>query len=313
MIPDLNKCFILFVVWSFLSTILLSDEPVRSSWKSFDSSHFPFSKWPSKEKLKPNAVLIGVHGFSGAASDFNNLGAHLSNQGVSLYAYELRGQGNDPEESSVGDIVSVEHWYKDLNSFIKKVHKETPEAPIFLYGESLGSLIVMHGFPYLDDFIREKIKGVIYASPLIALPGELPPVKNFIVRIAMFLFPKMKISIRSLASNQNTKVTSETDHWEQMAKTPHFVPKYTLRALGSIEALVYSSKEAGPKISKPTLILYPGKDVFTRPDQVDEFFGILKFKDKTKYLFKESHHLLAFDKEKNKLFNIVEKWIKDRS
>ena len=171
----------------------------------------------------------------------------------------------------------------------------------------------MHGFPYLDDSIREKIKGVIYASPLIALPGELPPVKNFIVRIAMFLFPKMKISIRSLASNQNTKVTSDTDHWEQMAKTPHFVPKYTLRTLGSIEALVYSSKETGPKISKPTLILYPGKDVFTRPDQVDEFFGILKFKDKTKYLFKESHHLLAFDKEKNKLFNIVEKWVKDRS
>ena len=70
MIPDLNKCFILFVVWSFLSTILLSDEPLRSSWKSFDSSHFPFSKWNEaldsgaldlhqilKSALDPNSVL----------------------------------------------------------------------------------------------------------------------------------------------------------------------------------------------------------------------------------------------------------------
>ena len=95
-------------------------------------------------------------------------------------------------------------------------------------------------------------------------------------------------------------------------KTPHFVPKYTLGTLGSIEDLVYSSKEVAPIITKPTLILYPGKDVFTRPDQVDKFFGNLKSKDKTKHLFKESHHLLAFDKEKERLFEIVEQWINKR-
>ena len=312
MISNLSKVFFIFLVWSYLSNLVLSNEPAKATWQSFDKANFPFSKWLPKNKANPKAVLIGIHGFSGAASDFNNLGTYLSNQNISLYAYELRGQGNDPDQSRVGDIASVEHWYKDLNSFIKKVHKETGDAPIFLYGESLGSLIIMHGNSYLDESIQETIKGVIYASPLIALPGELPPVKNFIVRLAMFLFPKMKISIKSLASNQNAQVTSETDHWEQMAKTPHFVPKYTLRTLESIEDLVYSSKEVAPRITKPTLILYPGKDVFTRPDQVDQFFGNLKSKDKKKHLFKESHHLLAFDKEKERLFEIVEQWINKR-
>ena len=312
MIPNLNKVLLIFFVWFCLSGFLSSNEPVKSSWESFDGSDFAYSKWLPKNTIDSKVVLIGVHGFSGAASDFTNLGAYLSKQGISLYAYELRGQGNDPDPKRVGDIASVEYWYKDLNSFITSVHKEDKDASIFLYGESLGSLIIMHSFSHLDDSFSSNIKGVIYASPLIALPGELPPVKNFIVRVAMFLFPKMKISIKSLASSQNAQVTSETDHWEQMAKTPHFVPKYTLRTLGSIENLVYSSKEVAPRIKKPTLILYPGKDVFTRPDQVDKFFKNLKFKDKKKYLFKDSHHLLAFDKEKEKLFKIVERWINER-
>ena len=193
------------------------------------------------------------------------------------------------------------------------MRKEIGSVPIFLYGESLGSLILMHGFSEISEENKEQIKGMIYSSPLIALPGKLPPIKNLLVRTAMLLWPSYRISLRSLSGGGESKVSEGEDHWEQMAKTKHYVPKFTLRILGTIERMVFSSSEAASKIKKPVLVLHPGKDIFTKPHEVDHFFNSLEAKDKSKKLFKESHHLLAFDKERDELFKIVFGWIKDRS
>ena len=289
------------------------DATLTAKWKSFDGAHFPYSKWIAKNGNAPRAVIIGVHGISGAASDFSNLGSDLSQKGISVYAYELRGQGNDPDPERVGDLKDVQLWFSDLNSFISSVRKEIGSVPIFLYGESLGSLILMHGFSEISEENKEQIKGMIYSSPLIALPGKLPPIKNLLVRTAMLLWPSYRVSLRSLSGGGESKVSEGEDHWEQMAKTKHYVPKFTLRILGAIERMVFSSSEAASKIKKPVLVLHPGKDIFTKPHEVDHFFNSLEAKDKSKKLFKESHHLLAFDKERDELFKIVFGWIKDRS
>ena len=289
------------------------DATLTAKWKSFDGAHFPYSKWIAKNGNAPRAVIIGVHGISGAASDFSNLGSDLSQKGISVYAYELRGQGNDPDPERVGDLKDAQLWFSDLNSFISSVRKEIGSVPIFLYGESLGSLILMHGFSEISEENKEQIKGMIYSSPLIALPGKLPPIKNLLVRTAMLLWPSYRVSLRSLSGGGESKVSEGEDHWEQMAKTKHYVPKFTLRILGTIERMVFSSSEAASKIKKPVLVLHPGKDIFTKPHEVDHFFNSLEAKDKSKRLFKESHHLLAFDKERDELFKIVFGWIKDRS
>ena len=289
------------------------DATSTAEWKSFDGAQFSCSKWVVKNRKIPRAVIIGVHGISGAASDFNNLGSALSPKGISVYAYELRGQGNDPDPKRIGDLKDVQLWFSDLNSFISSVRKEIGTVPIFLYGESLGALIVMHGLSAISKENKEQIGGIIYSSPLIALPGKLPPIKNLLVRTAMLLWPSYRVSLRSLSGGGEAKVSEGEDHWEQMAKTKHYVPKFTLRILGTIERMVFSGSEVASKIKKPTLVLYPGKDIFTKPHQVDQFFNALKAKDKSKRFFKESHHLLAFDKERDELFKIVFGWIKDRS
>ena len=92
------------------------DATLIAEWKSFDGAHFSSSKWIVKNRKIPRAVIIGVHGISGAASDFNNLGSALSQKGISVYAYELRGQGNDPEPKRIGDLKDVQLWFSDLNS-----------------------------------------------------------------------------------------------------------------------------------------------------------------------------------------------------
>jgi alpha-beta hydrolase superfamily lysophospholipase len=285
----------------------------KGKWSSFDGADFPYTSWLDYGQAKPKAIVVCVHGLSGAASDFEQLGTRLSKQGMAVYAHELRGQGNDPKASRIGDLRSPNLWFKDLESFLAMTRGRHREAPVFLYGESLGALIVMHGFSGLSAANRSAVRGMIYASPVVALPETLPPVREFLVRVVMRVLPKLKVSLVNLAGKQSDKVTGDSGHWEQMQKTKHYVPRFTLRFLMAVEKMAWGGTGAARPVRKPVLVVYPGQDVFTKPAQVEQFFKALESPDKTKRLFAESHHLLAFDKEREALFKLVGEWIGKRS
>ena len=285
----------------------------KGKWSSFDGEDFPYTSWLGAGHVKPKAIVVCVHGLSGAASDFEQLGTRLSKQGMAVYAYELRGQGNDPKACRIGDLRSPDLWFNDLDSFLTMVRGLHKGVPVFLYGESLGSLIVMHGFSGFSGPNRSAVSGLIYASPVIALPDSLPPVKEFFARVVMRIFPRLKVSLLKLSGEQGDKVAGEGGHWEQMKKTKHYVPRFTLRFLGAVEKMAWGGIDVARSIKKPVIVVYPGMDVFTRPAQVEQFFEALESPDKTKRLFAGSHHLLAFDKEREELFRLVSEWISKRS
>ena len=284
------------------------------TWETFDGTEFPILTWLPERAAPPESAVVCVHGLSGAADDFEQLGEHLSGAGHAVYAYNLRGQGNDPEKDRVGDIKRRGHWFADLDNFLSHVRGLHPGVPLFIYGESLGSLIVMHGFSELGEANREAVDGLIYGSPVVALPGDLPPVKYLILKLAIRFCPFIKVSMLKLAGGAEAQVSgdSEVDHWEQMRKTPHFVEHMSLRLLGTIEDMVGGCAAEAAAIAKPVLVMHPGKDVFTTPDQVVTFFEGLDAEDKTRRLFEDSHHLLFYDKEREELFELVEGWIGER-
>ncbi len=287
--------------------------PARELWESFDGAQFPLSKW--LPDAAPEAAVICVHGLSGAAADYSQLGERLSSAGHAVYAYELRGQGNDPDRDRLGDIKAREHWFADLDTFVSLVRARHPDRPVFLYGESLGSLILMHGFEAMAAENRAAVRGLVYGSPVVALPGELPPVKNFLVHALIKICPGVKVSVVRLAGDAPAQVTGDADkdHWDQMRETPHFVEHLTFRMLGTMEKMVKSCAAAAAAIDRPVLVVHPGKDVFTTPNEVADFFSSLEAEDKTRHLFEESHHLLFYDKEREQLFDLVERWVEERT
>lgn len=293
----------------------LAGEGDGGPWRSFDGSEFPVLKWLPERAAPPASAVVCVHGLSGAADDFEQLGERLSKAGHAVYAYNLRGQGKDPQRDRVGDIKRRAHWFADLDSFLTHVRRLHPGVPLFVYGESLGSLIVMHGYSDLDAANREAVGGLIYGSPVVALPGDLPPLKYLVIKLAIRLCPCVKVSMLKLAGGADAQVSgdAEVDHWEQMRKTPHFVEHMSLRLLGNIEDMVGDCAAEASAIAKPVLVMHPGNDVFTKPEQVEAFFDALGAEDKTRRLFEESHHLLFYDKEREELFDLVERWIGERS
>ncbi len=285
----------------------------QALWTSFDGSEFPFTRWLPPGGAAPKALVVCAHGLSGAAADFEQLGELFSSKGIAVYAYELRGMGKDPKKRRVGDLRSRKDWVADLDQFLSFARHQHRGVPLFAYGESLGALIMMHGYPSLSEVNRAKLRGLIYSSPVVSMQGELPPVKDFFVRLAMKLFPRLKISLKALTGGGEVEVGEGEDHWDQMEQTPHFVSKMSLRLLGTIESMVKGSAAAAARIAKPVLVLYPGLDVFTPAADVETFFDGIAAADKSKRRFDESHHLLMYDKEREQVFGTALDWIRERA
>jgi alpha-beta hydrolase superfamily lysophospholipase len=113
-------------------------------WNGHDGAGFPGLVW---EPLgEPKAQVLCIHGLSGAAADFGPLGRQLAAQGFTVWAINLRGQGNDPDHRRRGHFLDPHEWRADLAAF---ADAHLDGRPLHLVGESMGSLVsvdaVAHG------------------------------------------------------------------------------------------------------------------------------------------------------------------------
>jgi alpha-beta hydrolase superfamily lysophospholipase len=277
---------------------------------SFDGDKLPYTKWLPKQE--PELVIIGVHGISGATSDFRPLAKHVLAElpKVAIYGAETRGQGKDPIKERRGHIHNREEWFKDLTTFTGLIRKRHPNAKIVWCGESMGSLIVLHTYAWSED--RENLcDAMVLASPITAIRSEFPQWKISAANIAGFLFPKARVSLESLSGEDEVRVTKDTIHQEQAATNSYHIKKHTLRLLTTLGNMMQASRKASEKLDIPLLVLHGGKDVFSDPKDVERFFeGLPSEIPSTRIYYPESFHLLFHDHQSDKVVADIAKWIK---
>lgn len=279
-------------------------------WAGRDGKDMPFTRWKS-DTVPVKGVVICIHGLSGAASDFWPVGEAMPPEGFVVYGMQLRGQGNDPDFSKRGDIRSSQEWLNDLTDFTALIKQRHHGLPVYWYGESLGALIAIHTAAESDP--RLEPAGIILSSPVVQLRDNLKLgfFKNMLVRATLNLLPGKKISLERLG-NSEVQVTSHTTHREQMSRTAHYVPAFTLRLFAEIEKLIHGSDNAAQRIKVPVLVLYTPHDPLVSKEGVEEFFTRLDTPWKRKEFFPTSYHLILHDDERERAVKVVGQWLKAR-
>lgn len=306
--------FLLPLLTSCSAQNAVSDSPKirldETHLHSFDGDILPYTKWIPKEE--PELIIIGVHGINGATSDFRPLAKHVLSDlpKVAIYGAETRGQGKDPIKERRGHIGNRKDWYKDLTSFTSIIRQKHPKAKIIWCGESMGSLIVLHTFAASEDR-KNLCDAMILASPITDIRGDFPKWKISAANLAGFLFPKARISLESLAGQDEVRVTKDTVHTKQAATNSYHIKKHTLRLLTTLGNMVQTSQKASQKLTVPLLIVHGGKDVFSDPKDVEAFATNLpKTTTATRKFYPESFHLLFHDHQSDKVVADIATWIK---
>lgn len=283
----------------------------EKTYRSFDGDHFGYTSWLSKKK--PEIVIIGVHGISGAASDYRPLAEHLTEKQnrITIYAPETRGQGNDPIKARRGDIGHRDEWFQDLTVFTALIREKHPKAKVIWAGESMGSLIVMHTYAKAEQG-KPPCDAIILASPITAFRSDFPRWKEVAVRILGTLFPGFRVSLGGFANDDEVRVTKDTVHDEQAATNDYHVEHQTLRLLTTLGSLIRGMPTAAQTVKVPTLILHGGKDVFSDPKDVQNFAQNFPLPSHiTRKFYPESFHLLFHDHQSQEVVKDIESWIED--
>lgn len=279
-------------------------------WTSHDGKTMPYQKWLPAGGGRPRAVVIAVHGLSGASSDFWFIGDSLPRQGHAVYAYDLRGQGHDPVEAERGDIRSAAQWLRDLETFHLLVRRQHPGTPIFWYGESMGSLICLHtAARRLSD--REDPAGIVLASPVAGLRVTVSDFRRWLLETAARLAPRTRFTLGELAGvdESQIQVTSGTTHGGQMQQTPHHVSSFTVRLLAELGRLLDGNADAARRLRMPVLFLASPHDVISTPEQVQALFAQVRSARKRLHWYTRSHHLLLHDVQRAEVSRDLASWL----
>lgn len=274
-------------------------------WVAKDGSRFPCHVWmpPSRP---PAGVVIGVHGLGGATSDFRALGEALAAKGIAFHAYELRGQGNDPDKTHIGDIPSAHRWIDDLRSFDALVRGLHPGLPVIWLGESLGSLIICNTVTSQPP--EGAPAALVLVSPVPGFDRRVGLVQRQLLGLAALTRPARRVPLAEWARRDPSKwqVTGQTDHLGQMAQTPWAVDSFTLRFYHQLAIMIGRMKPQARSITQPVLVLNAGKDVFALAPLVEKFTGLLRKGEQRFY--PESHHLLFYDHDRERVVRDITSW-----
>jgi len=284
----------------------------RHEWTASDGATFPYSAWGTNPK--PRAVVIAVHGLSGAALDFEPLGNHMARHGVITFAVELRGQGNDPVVERRGDLISIEQWFADLSAFLALIRSSHPAVPIYYYGESMGAALLTRFLAQASAL--DQPAGAVLASPVIAVPGNPGWWQQTVFRFFLWSRPTCRVDVAKYTKRDSDDpskwVTRDAAHRAWFEAAPHKIQRFTFRFFKCLFDLFTGCLDAAPRITVPVLVIYAANDVFIPPPSVEAFFARIGSCEKEIQFFPESYHLLLHDFDKAQALDRIETWLLKR-
>lgn len=270
------------------------------AWKSNDGLDLFAQVW-EPDVVSPRAVVCLVHGLGEHSSRYAHVAEALAKEGFILFASDLRGHGRSG--GIRGHISSIEDFMQGIDLLLQQAQGIYPGLPLFLYGHSLGGILVLH-----YALKREpNLKGVIATSPGLHTALEKQPVKIFMAKLLGSLIPATTI-----ASGLDPNAFSRDEHVVKAYTNDPLVHDKVSLGFGKIMLGVtkWTLENAG-KFPLPLLLLHGKSDELAYPSSSTEFAAALSVRC-TLVLWDGAYHELHNEPEKVEVFKTMMMWMDAR-
>ena len=134
------------------------------------------------------AVIALVHGIGEHSGRYTTLVIHLTASGLAVCGFDHRGHGRSPGKR--GHISSWSEYREDVKAFLARVRQQFPNRPVFLYGHSLGALVVSE-FVLADP---DGLAGLIVSGIPLQPTGVAKPYLISMARMLSRVWPTLSVS-----------------------------------------------------------------------------------------------------------------------
>ncbi|MCX6069792.1 MAG: lysophospholipase [Chloroflexi bacterium] len=272
-------------------------ETAEWRWTTSDGVEIYSKAWIPSGKAK--AVVCVLHGVGEHIGRYQAAGEAMAQAGYVQAGFDQRGFGKSGGRR--GHTPSLEAYFDDIDMFLREVGQRYPGLPRFLYGMSMGGVLVLAYTP-----VRQPaLAGVIAAGPGLKTSLEEQKVKVLLARLLGQLVPTLTLN----SGVDPQEISRDPQVIEAFLKDPlvHFLVtaawgRSMLRAVG----LVF---ENAPRFPLPLLIMHGTKDTIAYP-RGSQAFAELAPKDKvTLKMWDGFKHDLHTDPEKAEVFKTMIQWM----
>lgn len=144
-------------------------------WKTTDNLRIYSKIWEPQGAAK--GVVCLVHGVCEHIGRYQADAEALTDDGYIFAGFDQRGFGKS--EGLPGYAPSLEAYFNDIDLFIAEIRSLYPDASVFLYGHSMGGILVLSYTPVRSP----SVKGVIVTSPGLESVLQKKRFKGFLVKL----------------------------------------------------------------------------------------------------------------------------------
>ena len=251
----------------------------------------------------PQGVARGsfviVHGLRDHGDRYRELARELNGRGIAVYAMDLRGHGRS--EGARVSVDRLDRYVGDLALLIDRV-RERSEAPLFLFGHSMGGAIAAR---YAEQ-PGHSIDGLVLSAPALRL--FVSEIEECGVNLLTDFSPEAPALAHDMAKWSRQKEVITQNERDPLVYQPA-APVMTAAALleGARDALHES-----PFIRVPLLVMHGGADGITDPAGSKAFVERARSSDKTLRVYPGLYHDLWNEPERAALTRDLVDWLNAR-
>lgn len=265
-------------------------------WKSKDGLEMFAQSWEPEEN--PRGVVSLVHGLGEHSGRYAHLGKVFSDAGFALFAFDLRGHGKSGGQR--GHFPSFEALMDDIHRHIQQSDEKYPGLPVFLYGHSLGGLLVLN----YATFHTHSLIGVIATGAGLRSPVLEQKAKLALSKVVGGLLPTVTIptglDVDGISHDQKVVRAYKEDPFV------HGIASLSTARVGT--AAVERAFAHAAEIHMPLLLMHGAADRVTYPRGSQEFADLVPGKCTLK-LWDGLYHEIHNEPEQGAVFVFMLDWM----
>jgi acylglycerol lipase len=271
----------------------------EANWKGGDGTDFFVRGWEPSNK--PKALIALVHGLGEHTGRYEHVAKAMTDAGYAFVGFDLRGHG---KSSGVrGHFPSLDAVMQDIKEFFVFLSQRYPDLPQFLYGHSLGGLLV------LTYALKNKVglKGVIATGAGLRSPIHEQKMKVIMAKLLGSLAPTSLI-----ASGLDTAALSHDPNVVNTYKTDPLIHDRISLGFGKagLHATDYVWSHAG-EFSLSLLIMHGAADKITYSYGSEDFFKLVakNNRDATLKIWDTLYHEIHNEPQKEQVIKLMIDWL----
>jgi alpha-beta hydrolase superfamily lysophospholipase len=214
---------------------------------------------------EPDAAICLIHGLGEHCGRYTHVAQALTGAGFAVLSFDLRGHGKSAGPR--GHTPSSDAFVEDIDLLLQDAHRLFPGKPLFLYGHSLGGILVLY-----YSLRRKPHLAGIATSPGLRTSLEEQPAKIITAKILGNLLPTM-----SLHTGLNPDEISHDPQVVQLYRTDPLV--HDVASLGFaknlLKAIAWTFAHAS-EFNPPLLLVHGTADRLAYPRGSEEFAQLVR-------------------------------------